>query len=89
MRKTASFSKPSRPVLARQASERRTIERGQPDCMACGDNGTIPIHPDRIGEHSARGVRADFKAGNLSLCVCAQGDFWRVMIDDSPARSKR
>ncbi|MBM3762427.1 MAG: hypothetical protein FJW36_19535 [Acidobacteria bacterium] len=89
MRRTASFARPSRPVFTRPTPQRRTVEGGQPDCMACGDNGTIPIHLDRIGEHSPRGVRADLKAGTLSLCTCPMGDFWRVMIDDSPAKPKR
>jgi len=89
MRQIPSFSRVSRPFPPQTTQYRRTIERGTPQCMACRDNGTIEIHPELIGEHSPRGVRADLKAGNLSFCACPMGEFWRVVIDDSPARPKQ
>lgn len=85
MRQAPSFSKSARPNRRASNHERRIIEGGPPECMACRDNGTIEIHPALIGENSPRGVRRDLIEGNLSLCDCSQGDFWREVIEPFPS----
>ncbi len=73
----------ARPTRAK-APERRIIERGDPLCLACRDNGTLELYPEQVGEHCVRDVRRDLAAGALELCGCAMGAFWRTMLDHSP-----
>lgn len=84
MRKALPFNQSSKRQSPQPFNSERIVERGVPDCKACGDNGVIPIHADRIGEHSVRGVRRDLAAANLRLCLCAMGRFWHAMLEDLP-----
>lgn len=59
---------------------RELLTGGAALCSGCRDTGIIPIRPEHIGEHSPRGVRLDLAAGNLDLCLCEMGEFWRTML---------
>jgi len=79
MRPIPSFVKSKR---AERMPARRILTGGVALCVACNGNGTLELQPQKIGEHSVRGVRADLAAGHLKLCDCEAGDFWRTMLEE-------
>jgi len=76
------------PNFKKKRVERLIVDPGVPLCVDCQDKGTIEVHPEAIGEHSAQSVRADLAAGHLRLCSCETGRFWETMIDPVSARTK-